>query len=580
MKVLKKVGYISLIMFIILSLFSNVFAMDLKTQLNVIQKSSETKYLENNQGYISKTIVDSNKDTGEVTIELKLSNTKKETEQTEKYEDTEVYLLVDENIVKDADKLPKYLKDVESLTKKIFESNSKTKVGIIGIKGTICDLWNEGGKTFEGDKHEGNVPGSDSNAEVVVKLTNNIDSIKNGIKNMNASKNRYYTNLQAAIRLANNSYSKNVNKILISLFDNVPDIAIGVKSQVSGYGSTKERVIALHEKIATYTKNEILTLKKSNVSFILLRPDDTSYDETWYSLTTGEKLLDFDGSPYVKKLYGTVDNPTYGKMYNFNDSNIETIITENIYQDVKKLIQPDISNTKVVDYFPTDIINNFDFAYVGKPNIGTVSDNIDENTNTITWDIGKLEGTNTATLKYKLKIKDMKNEELLNKTIATNEKVVLTYKDSEAKDYTVTLSSSPKIQLSEVKEELTATVSYDPTTKTTGTVKATIKTNKKVNEVDGWALAKDGKTLTKTYSKNTTETVHLVDKDNITKDVIVKISNITKPTSNENKKDETILTSGILPQTGICYGVLSALILFVAIGIFTYIKNIKYKDIK
>ena len=46
----------------------------------------------------------------------------------------------------------------------------------------------------------------------------------------------------------------------------------------------------------------------------------------------------------------------------------------------------------------------------------------------------------------------MKNSELLNKTIETNEKVVLTYKDTEAKDYTVTLTSSPKVQLTEVKE--------------------------------------------------------------------------------------------------------------------------------
>ena len=36
-----------------------------------------------------------------------------------------------------------------------------------------------------------------------------------------------------------------------------------------------------------------------------------------------------------------------------------------------------------------------------------------------------------ATLKYKLKIKDMQNKNLLEKTISTNEKVVLTYKDMD-----------------------------------------------------------------------------------------------------------------------------------------------------
>lgn len=280
---------------------------------------------------------------------------------------------------------------------------------------------------------------------------------------MNSSKTRYYSNLQAAIKLANSTYSENTNKILISLYDGVPSVAIGVKSQVntgwlSEYSTMEEAVKGKHEKISTYTRDEILKLKDSNISFILLRPDDTSYDERWYSSSTGEKVLDFDGSPYVKKLYGTIESPTYGKMYSFSDSTIDTIITENIYQDVKKLIQPDMCNVKLVDYFPKDITENFEFSYVGKPSTGAVSDKIDTKNNIIEWDIGILKGNEIATLRYKLKIKDLKNKKLLNKTIATNEKVILTYKDTAEKDYTVTLSSSPKIKLSEVKETETNTV--------------------------------------------------------------------------------------------------------------------------
>ena len=51
----------------------------------------------------------------------------------------------------------------------------------------------------------------------------------------------------------------------------------------------------------------------------------------------------------------------------------------------------------------------------------------------------------------------MQNQKLLNKTIATNEKVILTYNDVDEKGYTVTLESSPKIQLSEIKEADTTT---------------------------------------------------------------------------------------------------------------------------
>ena len=42
--------------------------------LNVIQKASEIKYLENDQGNISKTIVNSDTEKGEVTVQIKLAN--------------------------------------------------------------------------------------------------------------------------------------------------------------------------------------------------------------------------------------------------------------------------------------------------------------------------------------------------------------------------------------------------------------------------------------------------------------------------------------------------------------------------
>lgn len=140
-------------------------------------------------------------------------------------------------------------------------------------------------------------------------------------------------------------------------------------------------------------------------------------------------------------------------------------------------------------------------------------------------------------------------------------------------------------QLEEVqpKEELTATVSYDPTTTTTtGKVTATIKTNKKVNEVEGWTLSEDGMTLTKEYSTNATETVHLVDIDNMTKDVVVKITNIIKEEPKqpeEPPKDDTTAT-GKLPQAGVSATIITSLIAVTIISIIIYKKYNSYKDIK
>ena len=81
-----------LLMILLITFIPNVEATEDETELQIVNQNSETKYLDNDQGYISKNIIDSNKDTGEVTIELKLSNTKKETEQNT---DTEIFLVVD-----------------------------------------------------------------------------------------------------------------------------------------------------------------------------------------------------------------------------------------------------------------------------------------------------------------------------------------------------------------------------------------------------------------------------------------------------------------------------------------------------
>ena len=51
----------------------------------------------------------------------------------------------------------------------------------------------------------------------------------------------------------------------------------------------------------------------------------------------------------------------------------------------------------------------------------------------------------------------------LNKTIATNQKVVLTYTDKDNKNYTVELTTSPKIQLTEIKEKADANNTIDDT---------------------------------------------------------------------------------------------------------------------
>ena len=169
----------------------------------------------------------------------------------------------------------------------------------------------------------------------------------------------------------------------------------------------------------------------------------------------------------VEKIFGTQEKPTTGKFYNAKTSDADKIIKNDIAKDVQEIINTPITNLKIIDYFPDDIMNNFDFSYVNNPSLGEVSKEIQSETKTIEWNIKELKGSEVATLRYKLKLKDMKNTELLNKTISTNEKVVFTYQDIEAKEHEVILESSPKIKLAEAKKTENANDSKKDEDKTT-----------------------------------------------------------------------------------------------------------------
>lgn len=552
---------ISLIIFITFSIFSNVLASDLKTSLDIIQKASETKYLENDQGYITKTIVDSDASKGEVTIELKLSNTKKETEQVT-YDSTELIFVVDnsksmkEVVNENQTRRDVVIESAKEFTSKLFKDVNNLKVGLVYYYGFDSD--------DEGETSEQSY-GTIDTAKILTNLTSNENDVQNALTSLSKMDYNYGTNTDAGLQKAKSMFNsdKTTQKFIILLSDGVPNHAVGTSISYGGwFGPTAEEK---QNSVNSKTKSIMQSLSNSNINLITMLAGLTDLTE--------------EDTEVLETVFGTTDNPTVGTLYNIDDTDISAIIKEKIYIDVLEKVQPPINTIKIVDYFPEDITKNFEFSYVGTtPNIGTVSESIDTQTNTIDWDVGTLKGDEAATLKYKLKIKDMKNEQLLNKTIATNEKVVLTYKDTASKDYTVILSSSPKIQLSEIKEELNAETSYNPIAETTGTVNVTIKTNKKVNKVEGWTLSEDGKELTKTYTTNMTETVHLVDLDNMTKDVLVTVNNIKS--ENIDNKDDTTTKNGILPRTGVNIKYVLIILFIAAFSIITYKKYNSYKDIK
>ena len=418
------------ILTIIITLIPNVKATDLKTELQIVNQSSETKYLDNDQGYISKKIVDSNAETGEVTIELKLSNTKKETEQNT---DTEIFLVVDNSfsmdfaVTEQKTRRELVISAMRTFANQIYAHFSNVKVGLVRFAGK--DSWNSSYS-----------PTLTNATNLMCNLTTDKQTVLSAItafenlETMQTASNNSHcessTNIAAGIKKANDNFSEEcTNKIIILLTDGLPsqDLTFGLSSSSS----------VIYEN----TRNTLLKIGNSGTYVISMMTGTSNEDEHE------------DAQKDVESIFGTETNPTTGAFYNVSDSNIQKIVTEDIYSDVMEKVQNPINTVKIVDYFPEDITENFEFSYIEKPSNGTVSDAIDTESKTINWNIETLKGNEETTLKYKLKLKDMKNEELLEKVIATNEKVVLTYTDSESSNKEVILESSPKIKLTKIEEK-------------------------------------------------------------------------------------------------------------------------------
>ena len=418
--------YVSIIVAIIMimSMYTNSYAAGKKTSLEVIEKSSESKDLDNGVGKVSKSIVDVDSEKGEVTIELKLENYKEKQGTVVANKEQEIFLVIDDSgsmdeIITGTDKTRKETVNeaASKLVDSIFSKYSSVKMGVIKFG---------------------------HYSEVISELTSDAETVKAAI-----NKDEYVgitTNLEAGLMDAKDGFSdRDTKKIIIVLTDGVP-----TEHETEVDDDTLQKEGTKYADEDTYpAKMKLKELDEAGIDIISMLTE------------IGESERG-----YAEYVFGTPEAPTYGTFYYVADSDIETVVSENILESVSKIIENDaIKDVNMVDYFPSDITDNFEFSYVGDPSAGTVTPTIDEN-KTITWNMETLNPGETATLKYKLKLKDMNNSGLINKVIATNEKVVLKYKDTKDTEHTIVLDSSPKIELKELEDDTVATTSLSQTGET------------------------------------------------------------------------------------------------------------------
>lgn len=361
-----------------------------------------------------KKLINKNLTNKEVTLQLQVTNQELASKPT-----GEIILVLDnsdsmkQEISKSITRKDLIFESAKTLISNLLKDNTHLKIGLVSFSSNL-DMSKEG---------------TIADATVVAPLSNNISELTNAISSIEANGPR--TNLQAGLSLGSEQFSKesNTNKYMIVLTDGVPNLAIDYDKK---YYS---------DDVINKTNNELQALIKNNIKLttMLTGITDESYIPTGATKSFGQ---------IITEIFGTQEKPTAGDFYYVTDDQIEETITNDIYNSLIPIYKS-FTDITIVDYFPEEIVKNFDFAYVTEANIGNISTKIDTTNNSITWTIPELAIGQTATVQYKLKLKENFDSSIINKIINTNKKVDINYKDFEETEQTKTSDISPKIKLTE-----------------------------------------------------------------------------------------------------------------------------------
>ncbi len=413
---MKKKIFITL--FLLLILIANLsFASYNTVTMTVVEEPVCNIELGENSKFEKKLVAkDMNKK--EVTIQLQVVNNEKSIKPT-----GEIMLVIDnsDSMLDEVDNTTReelVVNSAKTLVNNLLKDNDNLKIGVVSFSSNT-DVSKEG--TIE-------------DASLVSELSNDVAKLNNSISNIKYNGPR--TDLDAGITLAKQYFSaeKN-NKYMIVLTDGVPNIAIDFDKNYFSDDVIKK----------TYTA--LANVEKNNISLITMLTGISEPDKK--PLPSVDKTY----AQIISEIFGTQEKPTAGKFYYIQDDKIEETITKDIYNDLLP-IEKSLKDIKIVDYFPKEIIDNFEFAYVQNSNIGNISAKVDKTTNSITWTIPELKSGQTATVQYKLKLKENFSSSIVDKILDTNEKVDITYTDFDGKNQSKTSDVTPKLKLTEPPVEL------------------------------------------------------------------------------------------------------------------------------
>ena len=279
--------------------------------------------------------------------------------------------------------------------------------------------------------------GTENDAKLLLDLSSSEETIKNTITNYAENKGPY-TNIEAGLSIAEKNFTTSTDseKYVILISDGVPNLCLNTSSTLTYSGV-----------VATNTKNKLIEMKNKgyNIFSVLMGlAESNTPNPSAPTISDGSRHMTY--RELAEEIFGTTANPTAGDFYYIDYNSLSTTVNTNIYDKITYVKDNSLNNVVIKDYFPKEIIENFNFEYVESPNIGNVSTKIDTSDNSITWEIELLKEGEVATLSYKLTLKNEYNEEIVDKILPTNTKVDISFETIDGKGNAFS-DVSPKVKL-------------------------------------------------------------------------------------------------------------------------------------
>ena len=386
-------------------------------------------------GEFEKKITDYDATEKSVTLTLTMTNTK---EVEESYKDVEIFFVIDnsssmvESYIGDKTRKQAVIDSANSLVDKLFASNPNVKIGVVGFSSL--------------DTTAGETEGTITDATLRLELSNSQDDVKGAITNLSNLDVGPRTNIEAGLTIAQENFSdeENVNRYVVLLTDGVPN------NDTNGTFGTYSGVVA------TRTKAKLEEMENAGTQIVAAM---INLDSETIEPTTQRTYRDL-----AEEIFGTEENSTTSAYFYIPDDELEDTIVNDIFNNLVVTTDNTLRNITITDYFPQEIIDNFNFEYVASPNIGEVSQSIDTTNNSITWNIELLSEGEVATLVYKLTLKDDYDEEIIDQILPTNTHVDITG-ENNGEQIDSTSDESPTIVVKYEEPTITPpdnTVSPDP----------------------------------------------------------------------------------------------------------------------